>query len=218
MIGKFREISTNENGAMAIVEASIVFPVMFIVLFFLIYMGNAFYIQAEVESVVQESAIRGAVLCSDPLMKYAENNKQLPAPKDLDLDPYRYSIGGMNNVESEISKSLKKELTSSNSTFFKNMKPKIKNSKNGGFAQYNNYVIYSTFSVEVDYSVTIPITFFGSDEISIIDMSSRSEVAVNDTPEFIRNTDMVIDMISGTKIGKNIEDIFNKIKTFLGEF
>ena len=110
------------------------------------------------------------------------------------------------------------ELTSSNSTFFKNMKPKIKNSKNGGFAQYNNYVIYSTFSVEVDYSVTIPITFFGSDEISIIDMSSRSEVAVNDTPEFIRNTDMVIDMISGTKIGKNIEDIFNKIKTFLGEF
>ena len=42
----------SENGTV-IIEATFVFPIMFIILFFLIYMGNAFYMKAQVESVVE---------------------------------------------------------------------------------------------------------------------------------------------------------------------
>ena len=38
---------------------------------------------------------------------------------------------------------------------------------------------------------------------------------VNDTPEFIRNTDMVIDVFEGTKVGQAISDVFKKINDFL---
>lgn len=217
MIGKFMKVIQNENGAVSIVEASIVFPVMFIVLFFLIFMGNMFFVQAQVEAVVQTNAIRGATLCSDPLLEYVEEQGNYPSPGDLSVKPYRYIFGGMNDIETKVEKSVKADLESSNSTFFKNMQPKIRNKGKGKIAKYNNFVLYSTFSVEVDYTITLPISFFGSEKLKVADMSARAEVAVNDTPEFIRNTDMVVDMFSGTKLGNKIQDVFNKINSFLSD-
>ena len=58
----------SENGTV-IIEATFVFPIMFIILFFLIYMGNAFYMKAQVESVVEQKAIQGAAYCADPILE-----------------------------------------------------------------------------------------------------------------------------------------------------
>ena len=42
----------DETGAVAIVEATFVFPIMFFVLFFIMMMGNIYYQQARIDDIV----------------------------------------------------------------------------------------------------------------------------------------------------------------------
>ena len=53
---------------------------------------------------------------------------------------------------------------------------------------------------------------------TVVKLSSRAEVSVNDCPEFIRNVDMVVDLLDGTTVSEKIKDIFEKINGFIGKF
>lgn len=219
MTGKIKQNLTSESGAVAIVEATFVFPVMFIVLFFLIYMGNAYYIKAQVESVVERYAIQGAAYCADPILETIKETGSVPSlsSPDLKIEPYRYIFGGMDNVETDICNFVEAEIKNSSVTFFRNMEPRLITPTHN-IAKFNNYVVYSTFSVEAKYEIQFPIKFFGSNTPAVLTISSRAEVPVNDTAEFIRNTDMVIDVFHGTKIGQKISDVFGKINDFISSF
>ncbi|MDO4802417.1 MAG: hypothetical protein Q4A15_09660, partial [Prevotellaceae bacterium] len=81
-----------------------------------------------------------------------------------------------------------------------------------------NYVVYSTFVVQVNYEVKFPIRFLGDTQPTIAKLSSRAEVSVNDAPEFIRNVDMVVDLLDGSKTADNIKGIFDKINSFIDKF
>jgi len=217
MIGAIKKLYKSEKGAVQIVEATFVFPIMFIILFFLIYMGNAYYVKAQVESVVETYAIEGAGYCADPILETIKKTGSVPSLSNLKTQPYRYIFGGMNDIESEIGRKVESEINGKSSSFFRNMKPKLKTSSSN-IAKFNNYVVYSTFSVEVEYVVEFPIRFMGADAPPMLTINSRSEVPVNDTAEFIRNTDMVIDLFHGTKIGQSISDVFGKINDFISSF
>jgi hypothetical protein len=206
----------NENG-MVIIEATFVFPIMFFVLIFLIYMGNAFYMKARIESVVVQKAISGANYCADPLLETMKSTGSFPSLSELSTDPYRYILGGMGGVETKISNEVEAEIMGDSISFFKNMKPDIQTPPSG-IAKFNNFVIYSTFSVEVEYVIKFPISFLGESTPPLLTVSSRAEVPVNDTAEFIRNTDMVIDLFHGTKVGQVISDVFGKINKFITDF
>lgn len=206
----------SEHGAVQIVESAFVFPVMFIILFFLIYMGNAHYVKAQIESIVEIYAIEGAGYCADPILETIKKTGNVPSLSSLNTKPYRYIFGGMNEIETKIGSEVEKEI-GGNSSFFKNMKPKLKTPGNK-IAKFNNYVVYSTFSVEVEYVVEFPIRFLGKSSAPILTINSRAEVPVNDTAEFIRNTDMVVDLLYGTKIGQSISDVFGKINDFISSF
>ena len=58
----------NEKGAL-IMESTLVFPVMFFVLFFLIYMGNMMYLRSRVDSIVSSAAhnLLGNSSLADPV-------------------------------------------------------------------------------------------------------------------------------------------------------
>ena len=49
-------------------------------------------------------------------------------------------------------------------------------------------------------------------------IKARAESPVDDTAEFIRNTDMVVDLMYKTKIGQTISDIFGKVNDFISSF
>lgn len=218
MIGKIFRHTRKETGAVQIVEAAFVFPIMFIILFFLIYMGNAFFVKAQVEGVVESRAIEGASYCADPMLQsIKDNNGTVPSLDNIKTEPYRYIFGGMDSVESTIATKVQNDIEGNTASFFNNMKPKLKTSKNN-IAKFNNYVVYSTFSVEVKYELKFPIKFLGADTPTIMTISSRAEVPVSDTAEFIRNTDMVVDLFYGTKIGQAISDVFGKINGFISSF
>lgn len=206
-----------ERGAVQIVEASFVFPIMFIVLLTLIYMGNAFFVKAQVESVVETYALKGAKYCADPILASIEDGGGVPSIGNLDVEPYRYLFGGMDDLEREIGREVADILNGKTASGFNNMKPKVKTPQSK-IAKFNNYVVYSTFSVEVDYTLTLPIRFLGAAEPEILKIKARAEVPTNDTAEFIRNTDMVIDILHGTKIGQSVSTIFGKVNDFITKF
>lgn len=216
MIGELKRQLNKENGAVQIIEATFVFPVMFIILFFLIYMGNAHYISAQIESIVVEKAIEGANYCVDPILQTIKSTGGLPTIKDVDLDPYRY-FSGMNGIEEKINRDVEEAIEGSSVSLLKNMVPKVRTSRSN-ISKYNNYVLFSTFSVEVKCELEFPIKFFGEATPPALTINSRSEIAVNDTAEFIRNTDMVIDYFEDTKLGTSIKGVFDKINDFLSSF
>lgn len=207
----------NKSG-MVIVEASIVFPIMLFVLILLIYMGNAFYEKAQIDSIVVQKAISGSNYCSDPLLEALKiNNNALPSCSELETEPYRYIFGGRGDIEAMISSEIEAAISTGTSTFFSNMSPTIK-TPSSEIAKFNNYVVYSTFSVNVEYVIKFPISFLGEDTPPILTITSGAEVPVGDPAEFIRNTDMVIDYFHGTKIGQSISDAFGKLNDFISSF
>lgn len=218
MIGRIFKQESRETGAVQIVEAAFVFPIMFIILFFLIYMGNAFFVKAQVEGVVESRAIEGASYCADPMLQtIKDNNGVVPSLDKIKTEPYRYIFGGMDSVESKIATRIQNDIEGNSTSFFNNMKPKLKTARSN-IAKFNNYVVYSTFSVEVKYELKFPIKFLGADSPTVMTINSRAEVPVSDTAEFIRNTDMVVDLFYGTKIGQSISDVFGKINGFISSF
>lgn len=209
-----RRFVKDESGASTIVEATFVFPIMFFVLFFLIFFGNVYYIKANVDSIVSRAAIEGALLVQDPFTEYVNGTKKADELGKAQITPYRYIFGNMKSMESQISKKVTESVKSS-SGLLSGMNPKIKNSD---VAKFDNRVLYSTFIVKIDYSVTLPWRFIFSSEPTIIRICSRAEEPVNDTPEFIRNTDMVLDMLDSSTTYKKICDKFGKVKEFINSF
>ena len=218
MRGKLLKKIKAENGAVQIVESTIVFPVMFIILFFLIYMGNAYYMKAQIESVVMQKAIEGASYCADPLLETIKSgNGSIPKVDQIDIKPYRYIFGGVGEIENKIGGDVYSSINSSDASFFRNMNPVVKTPKSD-IAKYHNYVLYSTFSVDLECRVEFPIKFLGSSTPYVMIFNSHAEVAVNDTAEFIRNTDLVIDYFEDSKLGQSIKGVFEKINTFIENF
>jgi len=213
----------NENG-MVIVEAAIVFPVMFFVLFFIIFIGNMYYEQAKVDNIVLTYANKGAQYVADPSLYNMDHGGNVPTDVNgLDIEPYRYIIGSISNgtvsdIENKLSEQVKKEINNGGLIFFSNGKTNVIGSDNSKIATFKNYVVYSTFVVQVNYEVKFPIRFLGAENPTIAKLSSRAEVSVNDAPEFIRNVDMVVDLLDGTKTSDNIKGIFDKINEFIKKF
>lgn len=203
----------NEKGVL-IVEATFVFPVMFFVLFFLIFMGDAYYEKAKVDNYVTCMAIEGASKCADPLLEKIEANGKVPDSNN-DIQPYRYVMGGMSSQITATKTELKQKINDSKS-FFVGMEPKIKKCN----VEYNNHILYSTFSVNVSYVVTFPIKFLGDDKTQLLKLNSRAEVPVTDVSEFIRNTDMAIDYLESSEVVQEglskIKEAMSKVKSFLG--
>lgn len=206
---------------MVIVESTIVFPVMFFVLFFILYIGNAYYQIAQVDDCVERAAIKGAQCIANPQQYETVDEGMIPL-SIKDVEPYRYIFGeipggSIDEIEKKIGDDLIREINESTVSFFIKMNPNIVGDT-GNIAEFNNYILYSTFSVELEYEITFPIRFFGASEPTILKMQSHAEVSVSDTPEFVRNIDMVADMFVGTKIGDGITDAFTKVNNFIKTF
>lgn len=213
----------NESG-LVIVEAAIVFPVMFFVLLFIIFIGNMYFEQAKVDDIVATYAVKGAQYIADPSLYEMDENGIVPrSVKDTDVEPYRLVLGSLSSngsvaqLEDTISKRVKEEI-GGGLIFFSNSSANVIGSDNAKIAKFKSYIVYSTFTVQVNYEIKFPIRFLGEASPTIVKLSSRSEVAVNDTPEFIRNIDMVVDLLDGTKLAETVQSMFDKINTFIKKF
>lgn len=214
----------DERGIVSIVEATIVFPVMFFVLFFIIFIGNMYFEQAKVDDIVMRYAIKGAQCVKDPFEYSIDKGNGIPtSTKNLMIAPYRYILGGLSGssistIEDNISNDVKKEIQDGSLIFFSDANANHVGTDNDKIATFNNHVVYSTFVVQVNYQLKFPIRFLGDDYKTVLNVSSRAEVAVDDCAEFVRNVDMVADLFGDTKAGESIKSAFKKINSFIGQF
>lgn len=183
------------------VEATIVFPVMFLVIFLMLFAGNAYVQKCRIDSYVSRMALKGAACCADPSLLEVSANK-LPSYETTNVRPYRYLFGGMSDVESSIATGVKKGIKGMSTGLFSGMKP----SDLVVETNYNNGFIYSSFSVEVQCKICIPVRLLGASDYIYMNISSRADMPVSDTTEFIRNVDMVDDYLERYGIKAAIEE------------
>lgn len=201
-----------EESGMAIVEATIVFPVIFLVIFLMIFAGNAYLQKCRVEAIVNRMAISGAAYCADPLLQGIEGGS-IPSLGELDVKPYRYLFGGMESIETKISDEVETRVRGMSTGLFSNMKPTAPVIE----VKYNNGFIYSTFSVEIEYKIEIPVRLLGASDFIALEVSTRTDMPVSDTVEFIRNVDMVGDYMDRYGVTEKINEVINKAKEWSGK-
>lgn len=204
-----------ESG-MVIVEATIVFPVMFLVIFLMIFMGNAYLQKARVEAIVNETAIEGAAQCVDPMLKSIEENGSVPSFSDSSSSPYRYLIGGMDSIENDLDQKLKDRINGMTTGLFDGMKPVFSDSTMG--VKFNNKFVASSFSVDLNYKIVLPIRLMGAQENFSLNLSSHNEIPVMDSPDFIQNTDMVEDMLERIGVAQAAQEGLDKITELTQKF
>lgn len=221
----------NESG-MLIVEATMVFPMMFLIIFLMLFAGNAYLQKCRIEALVTEWAIEGAARCANPMLdeiaaavEKAEKEAQEKAEKDgaevekisgitidtasLQYEPYRYLLGGMKDIKTEIEGELDKEIKAMSSGLFAEMKPLL--GEDSLSVEFNNHFIYSTFSIQVAYKIQLPIRLMGMDEFIYMNISTRVDVPVSDSPEFIKNIELAQDYMERFGAVTKINELTSKV-------
>ncbi len=207
---KTMKIMRDDRGYV-FVEATIVYPIMFFVIIFLIYMGNMFLLRARIDSAVAHEAIVYANYFANPYVRYLEDNdykiENTAKSNDLTNSLYRYLYKNGKYANSDEVATLEKRIGQIG--FFNNVSPEnIKVSAHG----INNYVIYQTYEVEASYELKFPIKFIFMDDYWVLYMSAREEAPITDQSEFIRNIDMAVDYIERTEKGNKAIEQFSKLK------
>lgn len=192
----------NEYGAVEIVEAALVFPIVLFVVILFIFIGNLFYQQAKVDAITVRTAEYLARLYTHPML---ENGASVPTNSaEIDVQPYRYLFGS-GEAEEQANAFAARELGKTGEGFFQGM------GIHGAVKTcvIKNYIVYQTVEVEIEYSVQLaPFKLF--DGVSLIRSSCATVTSAADPAEFIRNVDMIMDYaeISGLtaliqeKVGK----------------
>lgn len=199
-----------KESGMVIVEATIVFPVMFLVILLMLIAGNAFLQKCRVDSIINRLAIEGAAYCIDPHLSGVEAGN-LPELDNLGVYPYRFIWPDVEqnagNVESDIQNKAKDRITNLGTGYFNGMKPENATVN----TKYNYGFLSSSFSIETEYKIVLPIRLLWEDENIKVAFASRTEMPVADPPDFIRNVDMVQDYIEKTGLQEKIDEAVEKI-------
>ena len=209
-----KKIVNEEQGVVAIIEATIVFPIMFFVIFMLLFMGNIYYQQARLNAVVDVAAVKGAALCADPMLDDIISKGEVPTSNN-DIQPYRY-IFGVSDIETKIQGEVTDEYNSIGDGFFASMSP-LSASINCD-AKFNNNIIAYSFTVQATYDIKVPIRFLGAKAPTIVSLSAKATAPVNDNAEFINNLDMAIDYYESSGLKEKVDKATKKIKGFFDTF
>lgn len=220
LVGRRMKKGMRDDRGALIVEATIVFPVCLIVILMLLYLGNVYYQKSRIEAIVVEAALDGAAYCADPLLRAIESSEghKVPSLGAVDYEPYRYLgglFGGMNPIEESVSSLIKSRIGSMNTGLFSSMKPT--GYSNNLQVKYKSSFIASSISVDLEYKIELPIRLLGDRENLSMKFRTHTEVPVGDTPEFIRNVNMVDDILEVTGAKEKITKKIQEFRKFVND-
>jgi len=210
---------TSEQGSL-ILEATFVFPIMFVVIFFLLIMGNIYYQKCRVQRYTVTMAADAAANCADPLLSsVTDGGVNSIGFNEVDLKPYRYiplvASGYMDEIAEDAKEGLETDVNNLHDGFFLGMHPTSVSATPDPDMKF----VYSKLKLNVDYQIKMPIRLLFTDHDFVVDMSSTIDVPVSDVPEFIRNVDYVDDLVQKyTGAEGGIATPMNKIKEKIKQF
>ena len=191
----------NENGAVEIVEAAFVFPVVIFVVILMIYLGNFYYQQSKMDAITVRGAEYLAAVYTNPILAQGE----LPTDSTgINVKPYRYLFGD-SEAEAKAKDFINGLIKNTGTGYFSGMK------MNGTIKQckINNYIVYHTASVQIEYSMNLmPLRFF--DLPPLVKCSTATVESAADPSEFIRTVDMIMDYSDQTGLTDKIRQTVGK--------
>ncbi len=208
-----------ERGAVMIVEAAVVFPIMFFIVLFMLMVGSAYFQEARVEKIVIRTALETASRCENPMLDLvAEAGGSVPTTTaNNGILPYRYVFTGhTKTVCKEMEGKLKDEINSFGSLGFRGMQVQLDKNPEINAA---NYFIINFVDCSVKYSVGFPIRMIFSGTEFRLKRSTTIRQPISDPAEFIRNVSTIQDWLERSsyweKFNETIGNITEKVKPFI---
>lgn len=203
------------KGAVTIIEATFVFPIMFFVVFILLMACEAYYQYARVERACIIAALSGAARCENPMLETVQNTGSVPtSTSESKVRPYRYIFTSQasaiaNQLEEEVTTTIQnmtamtfRGMTPSNVTL--DITPKMN-------------VFVSSITVDCSFDIKLPIRMiFAKDNLKFT-YTVRVTEPVGDPAEFVRNVSTVQDYLERSEFGNKILDFAGKLKEQLGK-
>lgn len=238
MLNRIKKFFKSERGDAEVIEAAILYPLTFMVIFLLIYIGLYILQMMTVTAYAQKVALLAAREVSCPgystLFKDEANVYNTAAAEadfgdsnsyegKINIDnksssvharAYRYWGTCLTNEESEYYRIILEDLVKNNS---------IINAGQGKAVEATitpkNYFITQFVNVEVTQElIDFPVlTYFGIENPKVVGVATAT---VSDTDELVRNTDFAVDALSAlanhlgidtTKIKSTVVDCLNKL-------
>ncbi len=198
----------NHDGYLTI-ELSMIFSVLFFSLLLILFIGMVLYQEVNLQSLAIQASERGSVVYSSRVSDMTTNKKVLTDFKIR--DPYRnvpFMDGGKKGeYTSLVNKYVAARLGKRDIISGQN--------KNGGsYTEVEDYLIAKRVKVNIKSSYRMPggsiPEMFGHKGPFDVDTTAVS--AVVDTPDFVRNIDIIMDVAAQTKAFGTVQDGYNKIK------
>lgn len=190
------------------VEVTLVFTVILFAIMLIIFVGVVLYQQVNLQSVVDKTASRGAIMYSSGTLNMDTEIKDFK-----ECNPYRYFFNGSykNQAQEKIEENLVQNIG-----FYNVYKSQNENTK----VEIKDNIISRKITVSASKEYKFPIisaaNTFGVKSPFNIEVSAESEV--NDPAEFIRNTDLCTDAIKATPSGQKFITKASEIKDKIQEF
>ncbi len=207
-----RHWNKGEKGAMTIVEATFVFPIMLFIVFFMVMAGEAYYQHAKVENYVATAAIDGAARCENPMLGEVISSKTVPTdPEKTEVMPYRYILTGeAHKIAKEVESELQEKIESMKPLLFKGMRPI---NVDVSVSPHMNPLV-SSFPIVCEFEVPLPIRMIFSNERLSFSYNVSVSASVGDPAEFIRTVSTISDFLERNS---SFSDFCGKVKETMGK-
>lgn len=202
-----------QMGAMTIVEAAFVFPIMFIITFIMIMTGEAYYQQARVEYEVSHGAVSGAARCENPMLAYIQNNgNTVPTnPGASKVVPYRYIFTSeAKRIGTDLENELIQTINSMEPLAFRAMSPRNVNID----VEPRLNILVSSLQVSCEFDIQLPIRMIFSKENVKFHYKISTVEPIGDPSEFVRNVSLVKDLLERSA---KAQEMYGKIKAALDQ-
>lgn len=203
-----RSIKTKNDGYIT-VEAAMVFSVLFFSLIFILFMGMVLYQEVNLQGLAVQASERGSVIYSSRVSDMSTGMKTLE--DFLIRDPYR-NVPFMDSGK-------KSEYTSVINTYINQnlgkrevINGELRNS--GNYVKVEDYLIEKRVKVTIQSGYRLPVDsiagMFGQE--GPFEVHTAAVSAVVDSPDFVRNVDLAMDVVKKTEIFDSVENGYNKIR------
>lgn len=120
----------------------------------------------------------------------------------------------MDSIEASVTSLIKDRIRGLNTGLFSGMKPTGYDT--GGLqVEYKSSFVASSVSVDLEYKIELPIRLLGDRERLSMKFKTHTEVPVGDTPEFIRNVNMVDDIFEATGAKEKMTEKIKELRKFV---
>lgn len=208
--------NNGEYGAVLIIEAVFVFPIMFIIVFIMLLAGGVYFQHARVERLVIEAAIDGASRCENPMLETVSRSGSVPTgTADVKVMPYRYLLtGNARDIGDEVENGLRQSVEGLNSLAFKGLEPQNVSVK----VTPKMFILVSSFQVECEFDIVLPIRMIFSNEDFKFHYSVSMTEPIGDPAEFVRNVSTIQDILERNETVVGMAEKFKEAMNKIGRF